>query len=131
MKLSSGKPLLKFLMATVIAVAIVIIYYLTDPAVTVWMPKCPVKMISGYDCPGCGSQRMIHALLHLDFPAAWDANPFLILSIPYILLLAFISLAPRSCTQRYPRLTHSVQSPTAVFLFLAAACIWTIIRNLP
>lgn len=45
------------------AVACVVLYYL-DPVKYVFMPKCPFKMLTGLDCPGCGFQRAMHALLH-------------------------------------------------------------------
>lgn len=42
------------------------LYFIFDPAVTRWAPKCMFRVLTGYDCPGCGSQRALHALLHAD-----------------------------------------------------------------
>ncbi len=44
-------------------------------------------MVTSYDCPGCGSQRAIHAILHGDFKTAWDLNALLFFLIPYIILV--------------------------------------------
>lgn len=102
-----------------------VVYFFTDPARTVWMPKCPLKMMTGIDCPGCGSQRMIHALLNFDLSGAWHANPFLVLSTPYLLILVFVSILPL----KFPKLTRIALSPVTTGIFLGFAGIWTIIRN--
>ncbi len=102
-----------------------VIYFNFDPATSIWFPKCPVKIITGFDCPGCGSQRLFHGLLHGDFRGAWKANPFIFLTLPYISILIFISLFPRP----FPRLAKWAQSLPAVTVFLLFALLWTIIRN--
>ena len=64
-----------------------VLYYNFDPEESVFFPKCPFQLLTGLECPGCGSQRAIHALLHLDILSAFQYNALLIISIPYILLL--------------------------------------------
>jgi hypothetical protein len=49
-------------------------------------PACPFLKVTGYKCPGCGSQRAIHHLLNGDIKQAFYLNPLLILAIPYILV---------------------------------------------
>lgn len=49
--------------------------------------SCPSKAILGLNCPGCGSQRMIHNLLHLNFGQAFRYNPLLFISLPFIIIL--------------------------------------------
>lgn len=51
--------------------------------------SCPSKMIFGLNCPGCGSQRMIHSLLHFRFSEAFGYNPLLFLVLPFVLILTF------------------------------------------
>src|SRR5437762_10353071 len=29
-----------------------------------WFPKCPFLLLTGYQCPGCGSTRACYQLLH-------------------------------------------------------------------
>ena len=48
---------------------------------------CPVRAVTGLLCPGCGVTRMCLALLRLDFPGAWAANPGLLLLLPPLALL--------------------------------------------
>ena len=48
---------------------------------------CPIHAVTGLLCPGCGVTRMCLALLRLDFSAAWDANPVLLLLLPVLAAL--------------------------------------------
>lgn len=60
------------------------IYYSYDPATHSWFPQCPFKALTGLDCPGCGSQRAVHAILHGDFMKAFYHNALLMPFIPYL-----------------------------------------------
>lgn len=64
-----------------------IILFFIDPEYSAFIPKCPFRWFTGLDCPACGSQRAIHQLLHLNIKGAFGYNPFLILSIPYLIAL--------------------------------------------
>ena len=61
------------------------IYFIFNPAQHSFFIPCPFHYMTGYHCPGCGSQRAIHHLLHGDFMAAFWINPLLFISIPIIL----------------------------------------------
>ena len=63
-----------------------IVYRTYDPAGTDFFPACPFHSLTGFLCPGCGSQRAIHHLLHLEIEPAWKQNPLLMVSIPYVVL---------------------------------------------
>ena len=48
-------------------------------------PPCLIHRVTGYLCPACGTTRMLSALLHLDFAAALQLNPFMLLeAVRYI-----------------------------------------------
>lgn len=61
------------------------VYFLVDPSKT-FMPRCPFYELTGWLCPGCGSQRAIHALLHFNISQAFKFNPLLVIALPYIAL---------------------------------------------
>ncbi|MEE1348254.1 MAG: DUF2752 domain-containing protein, partial [Bacteroidales bacterium] len=63
-----------------------------DPARSGLFPHCPFLMMTGFKCPGCGSQRAIHSLLHLDFATAFRYNAMLVLSLPFVLLCLFAAV---------------------------------------
>ena len=68
-------------------VALAIVYYRVSPTSSVFFPKCAFLMLTGLKCPGCGSQRAVHALLHADLASAFAHNALLVLSLPYLALL--------------------------------------------
>lgn len=67
-------------------VAVVFIYYSYDPLQSIFFPKCIFKTLTGYDCPGCGTQRALHAFLHGHFVEAFRYNIF------FVILLVFFPL---------------------------------------
>lgn len=102
------------------------VYALFDPAKSAWMPKCMFHLATGYDCPGCGSQRALHALLSGDFAGAFHANAFLFLLVPFFLLLAYAEFNPK----RHPRLYKVLTSSPAIYSLLILIVAWTIFRNI-
>jgi hypothetical protein len=48
------------------------------------VPLCPLKAITGLDCPFCGSLRAVHALTQLDVTTALDHNAVFTLSVPLL-----------------------------------------------
>lgn len=110
----------------VVALLLVTVYFLLDPMKTPWMPKCMLHVITGLDCPGCGSQRAAHALLHGDVAGAFSANALLVVMIPYILLILYAELF----RERHQKLFKAIYSRTAVIIVVSVVMVWGIIRNL-
>ena len=71
--------------------------FLFEPGKTGFFPVCPFRAITGFTCPGCGSTRGLHRLLHGDVVSAFEFNPLLILSLPFLLyaLLRYTNAAIR------------------------------------
>lgn len=51
------------------------------------LPPCPSRWLTGLFCPGCGSTRALHALLHADLGGALAMNPMLVVSLPAVAVL--------------------------------------------
>lgn len=115
----------KYTIAALIVIGSVIIYFLFDPSGSVWFPKCPFLMLTGLKCPGCGSQRTIHALLHMDFPEAFHYNALLVCSIPIIIILLIAETLRKSKPSFYVK----VHRPLYIYIYLAAVILWWIFRN--
>ena len=64
--------------AAVLAAAL----FFLDPATHGFYPPCLFKTIFGLPCPGCGSLRAMHQLLHGNLGAAWALNPMLMIVGP-------------------------------------------------
>jgi hypothetical protein len=50
-------------------------------------PKCPMKALTGLDCPGCGGLRATNAMLHGDIGAAVDHNVLALVIVPVLAYL--------------------------------------------
>ncbi|MBR5169501.1 MAG: DUF2752 domain-containing protein [Muribaculaceae bacterium] len=116
----------------VIVIAIVLllvfgfIYYALDPSTSTAFPKCGFLSLTGYKCPGCGSQRAIHALLHGDVVTAFRYNAMLLISIPWLSL----SLFAEAQRVRNPRLYARLNASLIILLYLAAVLLWWLLRNI-
>ncbi|MGO8966471.1 DUF2752 domain-containing protein [Mycobacterium sp.] len=84
-------------------------------------PICPFRLLTGWNCPGCGALRMIHDVLHGDLAAAVNDNLLLLVGIP--VLAGWILLRRR-------RGKSPLTIPATVTIVIAALA-WTVVRNLP
>ncbi|MDR0758050.1 MAG: DUF2752 domain-containing protein [Tannerella sp.] len=105
-----------------------IIYFRFNPATNVWFPKCPFLLATGLKCPGCGSQRAIHSLLHFDFNSAFSSNALLIVSIPYIILL-LAGYIVRHVRPQSP-FPFLIQHPTVILCYLVFVLVFWFTRNI-
>jgi hypothetical protein len=80
---NSRKNLLLPGMLTVLAAALAMLY-LFDPATSGLFPPCPLRYLTGWYCPGCGSLRALHQLLQGNLRAAWALNPLTVLLSPFL-----------------------------------------------
>jgi hypothetical protein len=70
-------------MVAIAGVAIVMLDFF-DPATSGLFPPCPVHYLTGWYCPGCGSLRALHQLLHGNLSAAWALNPLTVVLLPFL-----------------------------------------------
>lgn len=121
-----------FLITLVICLLAGLFYYYADPQKSVIMPKCIMKSITGYQCPSCGTQRALHALLHGKILQAFQYNYFFIISIPLLLIAVYASFGikstkPSKITITLHRfVTNKYTLITYIFLFFG----WWILRNI-
>lgn len=122
---SRGLTVMALIAAIVAAVGIVAVYAVFDPHEE-YFPKCPVKLLTGFDCPGCGSQRALHALLNGDVAGAVRFNPLLVAALPLLALLTVAEMAPG----RLQRLRYFLNSRGFILGVIAVIVVWTIARNI-
>ena len=101
---------------------------LVDPATSVFAPKCMFRYLTGYDCPACGIQRAIHALLNGDIATALRYNYFLLISIPYFIAVVITTFCKADSIEK---IRYYVQHPKVVKIILALIIIWWVVRNIP
>jgi hypothetical protein len=90
-------------------------------------PKCPLKALTGLDCPGCGGLRATHSMLHGDIVGAVSHNVLAVVMVPlmaYLLLRWVLGLwGYQLPTLKLPRWTA-----WAIPIFVLA---FTVLRNIP
>ncbi len=119
---------LKYGAVGLVFVAILLLYFF-NPEVYPIYPKCPFLTITGYKCPGCGSLRFVHSLLHGDLVGAWHYNPLLLGALPFLLLLFYVSIARK--TQKWAEQWYlAFNSKISISLLTIIIIIWWVGRNL-
>lgn len=116
----------KYLLLLAAVISISVAYYYIDP-MTIWMPKCMIKQLTGYSCPACGTQRALHAVTHLYFGEAVKYNLFLLIGVPYILLIMFCDvIGYKYCS----RITKFIKSKEVAYIYVGLFFAWWIVRNI-
>ncbi|MBK9249805.1 MAG: DUF2752 domain-containing protein [Ignavibacteria bacterium] len=93
-----------------------------------FLPRCPFFWATGYYCPGCGTTRGLHRLLHGDFIGALHANILMIVTVPYI-LYSFISYLFLNILSK--NLPPIIFKPIVVQLLAAFTIVFWLVRNIP
>lgn len=110
------------LIALVAVVALVALYSF-DPATTTGFLPCPFRTITNWLCPGCGSQRAMHDLLHGNIANAFQQNAALVIAIPLL-----------GIQWAVPRLIGMEHDPAGrnfvVFGWLFVIVAWGVLRNI-
>ncbi len=99
---------------------------------------CPIKKISGYPCPSCGSTRSVMNLLEADFLGAINANPFGIIIFltlligPIWLFYDFISKKDSLwlCYQKIEAFIRKRKVAIFIVILVIANWLWNINKGL-
>ena len=89
-----SKRHLLIMVGIIVAVVGSCLLYFFNPETTAQYPRCPFYALTGLKCPGCGTLRGLHALMHFRFIDAWRVNPAMVVSIPLIISLL---ISPKLC----------------------------------
>lgn len=92
-----------------------VILYRFDPVTARFYPPCLFHALTGLQCPGCGTTRALHHLLHGDVAGAFRLNAMLFVVAPFGLVA---SLSKRV-------VLHPITGWTAVVVTV----VWWIARN--
>lgn len=106
--------------------ALIIVFYSYNPCDNILFPKCPFLFLTGLQCPGCGSQRAIHSLLHLDIIEAFHYNALLVFTLPIIVILSFAEYY--RCNK--PNFYIKIHNKMYIWWYLGFVILWWIIRNI-
>ncbi|MCM1985153.1 DUF2752 domain-containing protein [Lyngbya confervoides] len=104
------------------------ILFLGNPAHGGIFPPSPFRALTGLYCPGCGTLRALHQLLHGNFWAALDLNPLMILALPYLVYSYCCYAAPVIIRRKLPRL---FLKPHWINWILKLVLAYWVLRNIP
>ena len=105
-----------------------VVLYLYRPE-SLQIPRCPFLQLTGWQCPGCGSMRGFHALLHGDIGRVLRLNVMLIPGLIYFAFLVLLELT-RPHNLRAERLYRRFSGRTASWIIFALIIVWGVGRNL-
>jgi len=106
----------------------IILLYIFNPVTSSIYPPCPFHALTGLYCPGCGSLRALHQILHGDLSRSFGLNPLMVLSLPFLAYGLLSSFVDRIGGISFP------------VVFIPATCIWSylgvillfwVVRNIP
>jgi hypothetical protein len=116
-----------YILLALLALTALAIVYAFAPGQYSFYPRCFFFGITGWQCPGCGSLRATHALLHGDIHAAFAYNPLLVSLMP---ATAFAGLWVGFCKLTNRGLRLPVR-PLCLWLLLGMGVLFAVVRNLP
>lgn len=111
------------LVAALATAVILAVVFLVDPNRPGHYPKCPSLLVTGWSCPGCGSLRALHALLHLRFGEALARNPLAVVAAGW--------LAVRGARWFGGRRPTRLAAPAVIWSLLALILAFWVLRNIP
>ncbi|MDR2065262.1 MAG: DUF2752 domain-containing protein [Prevotellaceae bacterium] len=114
--------------AIILSAGTVIAYFSYNPEKTAFFPPCPFYKLTGLKCPGCGSQRAIHSLLHLDVKQAFFYNPALFFAVPLAGLLIYLGHCGGQT--RFPKLYRFLSGTKFIMGIFIAIMLYWIGRNI-
>jgi len=102
--------------------------FLFEPGKAGFFPVCMFRLLTGLTCPGCGTTRAMHQLLHGHFQSAFMLNPLLMIALPFLLfvlmrhtIFAFQGKAPQP---------NALPAKYIYLIFYVVVSFW-IFRNTP
>jgi hypothetical protein len=128
---ASPRARLLYVLLVVVALGGAALLFTFDPAAGGLYPPCVFHRYTGLHCPGCGSTRGLHALLHGQVWAAFRYNALMVLALPF-LAAAFVRHTRRvfGSQTAHPRPRRVLRPGWIWSLFVLVIAYW-VLRNLP
>lgn len=109
--------------------AAVLVYFAFNPLRVSFFPRCPFNVLTGLYCPGCGSQRAFHALLHGRLREAAGYNLLAVIALPFLLYSAAVFTANHLFGRSWRQ--ELFYKPWFARLVFGVVIVFWVLRNLP
>ena len=102
--------------------------YVFEPGRSGFFPPCMFRALTGFTCPGCGTTRALHQIVHGHLFAAFMLNPLLLIALPFLVyaFLRYSAIVMQGCVPAknslHPRYIYAI--------FFVVTSFW-IFRNTP
>ena len=124
---AAAKGMLGFALLLLAAAGAGLVLFLYNPAKFGFYPECYLYRTTGLLCPGCGSLRALHQLLHGHLVPALRDNALLVASLPAVAWWAARFLLARLRGKQVGLTIH----PSVLWWALGVMLLFGILRNLP
>jgi hypothetical protein len=114
----------RHLAAAAVGCAALAVVTVVDPSVRTLTPPCPLRAVTGLDCPLCGATRATHALMQGRISTAIDFNALYVLALPAVVAVVLWWVA----TGRLPAV---LSTASARWTLVVVAFAFMVVRNLP
>lgn len=104
------------------------VLFLFDPSGLALYPPCPFHTLTGLYCPGCGTTRALHQLLHGHLREALGLNPLMVLMLPF---LGYSLLSYTTFVVRGRPLPGILAAPFWGWLAFGTILAYWVLRNIP
>ncbi len=91
--------------------------------------RCPMKMATGLDCPGCGMTRAAGLLVHGEIAASLKMHPFVLFYAIAWLIVVLCAILPEKARRSFVDAMIRIDSRFGVtILVISSQLIWGLIR---
>lgn len=119
---------LKVIGLTGVILAATFILYFFNPSTSSVYPPSPFRALTGLYCPGCGTLRALHHLLHGHIITAFGLNPLMMLALPYLIYSYISYSAPVILEREIPQIFIKANW---IWLILKVILAYWVLRNIP
>lgn len=120
-------PVIGAVVSLLLAAAAFLLYRF-DPEEAAVFPRCLFLVVTGYECPGCGTQRALHHLFHLELSSAFSENGLILFLLPYLLLGGYLAFF--NGNRQFPGLARLLFGKRAAIIVVSLILLYWVARNL-
>lgn len=118
---------LKYLGVLLLFIALAFLYFFVSPSSSNYFPKCIFYSSTGYYCPGCGSQRAAHHLLHFNLKEVLRQNVLFLLGVFAFVYYVFITVSNTFFNTNYKNI---LTKRLSIWVILIVIILFTVLRNI-